>query len=109
MKLLTIALMLFPSLALAAPFGVIKCATGSPSPTKFVQTVNAGPPTDVLPHLGADGIYYVVDAAALPQTPGVVLTVQPCNAFNCIPAKSYTVDVGAPAPLGAFEWRATKP
>ena len=109
MKLLTIALMLFPSLALAAPFGVIKCATGSPSPTKFVQTVNAGPAADVLPHIAPDGIYYVVDAATLPQTSGVVISVQSCNSFACTPAKAYTVDVGAPAPLGAFEWRATKP
>ena len=112
MRLLIALILVFThSCAFAAPFGIIKCATGTPTPTKYTMAVNGGSMSDVPVHVGADqAVYFLVDAAMLPQGAGVKLEVAAVNGFGTSPTTTIVTDIGAPAkPDSNIQWVNTKP
>lgn len=110
-----IALLLAVAYAHAAgPYWVVKCASGTPTPTNYVVAYNGGTPGNVAPHVGADqAVYLVLDAAAMPPPPAgstvINASVIAENGRGRSGPKVYALDAGVPAIPGDGTWMATKP
>lgn len=107
---IAVALSLFAlSVEGADLYFVVKCASGTPAPKNYVVSFNGGSPTNVAPHVGADnGVYLVIASSAMPQGTGTV-TASADNDFGANAPRTYTVNVGIPAPMGDFVWMPAKP
>lgn len=107
---LVLLLLLSPMFAHAVDmFFVVKCASGTPEPKSYAASINDAPAITVPPHKGADGAtYFVLASSTLPQGANVKIAVTASNDFGSA-QRTYVVGVGAPAPLGDFQWVLTKP